>query len=95
LKEKRFEDAERHFSEGIRSAEEFGRVDELARGQLGLASVQFETNTNPKAALTLVIESMDGFQRQGMQHEIRLAQELLQRLLKAYPQMAANRQSHG
>lgn len=94
-KEKRFEDAERYFREGIRSAEEFGRVDELARGQLGLASVQFETNTDLKTALVLVTESMDGFQRQGMQHEIRLAQELLQKLLKAHPHMAAYRQSHG
>ena len=95
LKEKRFEDAERYFEEGIRSANEFGRVDELARGQLGLASVHLETNTDPKAALALVTESMDGFQRQGMQHEIRLAQELLQKLLKAHPQLAAYRQSYG
>jgi tetratricopeptide (TPR) repeat protein len=95
LKEKRFEDAERYFEEGIRSANEFGRVDELARGQLGLASVHLETNTDPKAALALVTESMDGFQRQGMQHEVRLAQELLQKLLKAHPQLAAYRQSHG
>ena len=32
LKEKRYEDAKRFFTEGIQSAEEFGRVDELAQG---------------------------------------------------------------
>src|SRR5512134_3473800 len=36
LKERRYEEAQCFFSEGIQSAEEFGRVDELARGQLGL-----------------------------------------------------------
>ncbi len=95
LKEKRYEDAERYFKEGIYSANEFGRVEELARGQLGLGSVYFETNVDPKAALTLVTESMEGFQRQGMQHEIRLGQEFLQRILKAHPQLAAFQQSHG
>lgn len=95
LKEKRYDDAERSFKEGIHSANEFGRVDELARGQLGLASVYLETNTDPKAALMLVTGSMEGFQRQGMQHEIRLGQELLQKILKLHPQLAAYQQSHG
>lgn len=95
LREKRFEDAERYFKEGIQSANEFGRVEELARGQFGLASVQFETNSDPKTAVTLAAESMEGFQRQGMQHEIRLGEELLQKILKAHPQMAVYRQSHG
>ena len=95
LKEKRYEDAERFFKEGIHSANEFGRVEELARGQLGLGSVYFETNTDPKAALTLVTESMEGFQRQGMQHEVRLGQEFLQRILKSHPQLAAYLQPHG
>ncbi len=95
LKEKRFDNAERYFKDGIQSANEFGRVDELARGQLGLASVYFETNFDPKTALTLVNESMEGFQRQGMQHEIRLGQDLLQRILKAHPQMAAFQKTHG
>ncbi len=53
LKEKRYEDAKRFFMEGIQSAEEFGRVDELAKGQLGLASVYFETEADLKTALIL------------------------------------------
>ena len=89
LQEKRFEDAERYFKEGIQSANEFGRVDELARGQFGLATVYLETKADPKTALALVTESMGGFQRQGMQHEIRLAQELQQRIVKLHPQLAA------
>ncbi|HMR97945.1 MAG TPA: NB-ARC domain-containing protein [Anaerolineales bacterium] len=95
LKEKRYEDAERFFKEGIQSANEFGRVEELARGQLGLASVYLESNADPKAALRLVNESMEGFQRQGMQHEIRLGQEFLQKILTLHPQLATHQQSHG
>ena len=56
LKEKKFEDAKQLFSEGIQSAEEFGRIDELAKGQLGLASVYIETDTDLKNALILITE---------------------------------------
>jgi tetratricopeptide (TPR) repeat protein len=83
LKEKNFAEAEHFFREGIRSAEEFGRVDELARGQFGLASVYFEAQTDLDTALMLVSESLDGFQRQGMQHEIRQSQELHEKILEA------------
>jgi tetratricopeptide (TPR) repeat protein len=87
LKEKRFEDAKRFFTAGIQSAEEFGRVDELAKGQLGLASVYFETDTDTKTALTLVNESIDSFQQQGMQYEIQKAKTLQDEILKAHPQI--------
>jgi len=86
LKEKRYEDARRFFSEGIQSAEEFGRVDELARGQLGLASVHLETGTDLKTALTLVNESIESFQQQGMQYEIQKSQTLQERILSAQSQ---------
>src|SRR5574341_1261712 len=76
LKEKRYEDAKGFFMEGIQSAEEFGRVDELAKGQLGLASVYLETGTDLKAALILVNESIDSFQHQGMQYEIQKSRAL-------------------
>jgi len=81
LKEKRFEDAKRFFTEGVQSAEEFGRVDELARGQLGLASVYLETGTDMKTALTLVNESIESFQQQGMQYEIQKSQTLQEKIL--------------
>jgi tetratricopeptide (TPR) repeat protein len=81
LKEKNYKEAERLFKEGIRSAEEFGRVDELARGQFGLASVHLEADTDLDTALILVNESLDSFQRQGMQHEIRQSQELHEKIL--------------
>jgi len=81
LKEKNFDEAKRFFTEGIRSAEEFGRVDEHARGQLGLASVHFETDTDLDTALILIGESLEGFQRQGMQHETRQSQELHEKIL--------------
>ncbi len=86
LKEKNFEDAKRFFTEGIRSAEEFGRVDELARGQFGLASVLLETDTDLDTALVLVNESLESFQRQGMQHEIRQSQELHENILNTLSQ---------
>ncbi len=35
LKEKRFEEAQQYFAEGIQSAREFGRVDEIAAGTAG------------------------------------------------------------
>jgi len=87
LKEKRFEDAKQFFSEGIQSAEEFGRIDELARGQLGLASVHIETNTDLKTALILIIESIEIFQQLGMQYEIQKAQSLREQILKKQPQI--------
>jgi tetratricopeptide (TPR) repeat protein len=83
LKEKEYEDAKRFFTEGIRSAEEFGRVDELARGQFGLASVYLETATDLKTALTLVDESIESFQQQGMQYEIQKSQTLREKILSA------------
>ena len=81
LKEKNYEDAKRFFAEGIRSAEEFGRVDELARGQFGLASVYFEMDNDLDTASILISESLDGFQQQGMQHETRQSQELHEKIL--------------
>ncbi|HXQ33565.1 MAG TPA: tetratricopeptide repeat protein, partial [Anaerolineales bacterium] len=83
LKEKRHEDAKRFFMEGIQSAEEFGRVDELAKGQLGLASVYLETGTDLKTALTLVNESIESFQQQGMQYELQKSQTLQEKILNA------------
>ena len=87
LKEKKYEEAKRFFMEGIQSAEEFGRVDELAKGNLGLASVYFETATDLKAALVLINESIESFQQQGMQYEIQKAKVLQDEVLKAHPQI--------
>ncbi|HEY3476727.1 MAG TPA: tetratricopeptide repeat protein, partial [Anaerolineales bacterium] len=87
LREKRYEDAKRYFMEGIESAEEFGRVDELAKGQLGLASVYLETVTDLRTALTLTNESIESFQHQGMQYEIQKAKVLQEEILKAHPQI--------
>ena len=87
LREKRFEDAKGFFLEGIQSAEEFGRVDELAKGQLGLASVYLETDTDPKTALILINESIESFQQQGMQYEIQKAKILQDEILKTHPQI--------
>jgi len=90
LNEKRYEDAKRFFAAGIQSAEEFGRVDELAKGQLGLASVYLETDTDLKTALTLVNESIESFQQQGMQYEIRKAKTVQEEILKAHPQILSS-----
>jgi tetratricopeptide (TPR) repeat protein len=87
LKEKRREDAKRFFAAGIQSAEEFGRVDELAKGQFGMALVHFEMGTDLKTALLLVNESIDSFQQQGMQFEIHKAKGLQEEILKAHPQI--------
>jgi tetratricopeptide (TPR) repeat protein len=86
LKEKRYEDAKRFFKEGIQSAEEFGRVDELAKGQLGLASVHLETAADLNSALMLVNESIESFQQQGMQYEIQKSRALHDEILKAQSQ---------
>ena len=87
LKEKRVEDARGCFMEGIQSAEEFGRVDELAKGQMGLAAVYLETGSDLKTALVLVNESIESFQQQGMQYEIQKAKVLQDEILKTYPQI--------
>jgi tetratricopeptide (TPR) repeat protein len=89
LKEKRHEDAKQFFTEGIQSAEEFGRVDELAKGQLGLASVYLETGTDLKTALTLINESIESFQQQGMQYELQKSQTLQGKILNAQSQTIA------
>jgi tetratricopeptide (TPR) repeat protein len=86
LKEKKYEVARRFFTEGIQSAEEFGRIDELAKGQLGLASVHLETVTDLKTALMLARESMESFQQQGMQYEIQKSRALYDEILKVQPQ---------
>jgi tetratricopeptide (TPR) repeat protein len=86
LKERRHEDARRLFMEGIQSAEEFGRVDELAKGQLGLASVYLETATDLKTALVLVNESIESFQHQGMQYQIQKGRAIHNEILKAQSQ---------
>ena len=85
LKEKRHEEAKHFFMEGIQSAEEFGRVDELAKGNLGLASVYLETDTDLRSALALINESIESFQQQGMQYEIQKAKVLQEEILKADP----------
>jgi hypothetical protein len=95
LKEKRFEDAQCFFLDGIRSAEEFGRVDELAKGQLGLASVYLETGTDLKTALILVNESIDGFQQQGMQYQIQKGLALRDEILKAESQTSTPQRQNG
>ncbi len=87
LQEKRFDDAKQLFMEGIQSAEEFGRVDELAKGQLGLASVYIETDTDLKTSLILITESIEGFQQLGMQYEIQKSLLLRDKILKAHPQI--------
>jgi LuxR family glucitol operon transcriptional activator len=86
LKGKNYADAKRFFSEGIQSAQSFGRVDELARGQFGLASVHFEIGDDLKTALTLVNESIESFQQQGMQYEIQKGQALQEKILNALSQ---------
>ena len=86
LREKRYEDAKHFFADGILSAEEFGRVDELAKGQLGLASVYLETATDLHTALILINESIESFQQQGMQYEIQKGHALLDEILKTQSQ---------
>jgi LuxR family glucitol operon transcriptional activator len=86
LKERNYEAAQRFFAEGIQSARAFGRVDELARGQLGLASVHLETGGDLKTALVLVHESIESFQQQGMQYEIQKGQNLQEKILSAQSQ---------
>jgi len=86
LKEKIYDEATRLFSEGIKSAEEFGRLDELAKGQFGMASVFFETGIGMKTALTLVNDSIEGFQQNGMQYEVQKCRMLLDKILKALSQ---------
>jgi tetratricopeptide (TPR) repeat protein len=83
LKEKRYEDARQYFMDGIQSAREFGRVDELARAHLGLASVHLETGSDLQTALTLVNESIESFQQQGMQYELQKSQTLQEKILNA------------
>jgi len=95
LNEKRYEDANRFFTEAIQSAEEFGRVDELAKGQFGLASAILESGTGLKTALILVNESIESFQKQGMQYEIQKCQTLQEKILNTRSQSATIDQQNG
>jgi hypothetical protein len=58
-------------------------VDELAKGQLGLASVYLETDKDLKTALILVNESVESFQQQGMQYQVQKGIALREDILKA------------
>jgi tetratricopeptide (TPR) repeat protein len=95
LKQKKYAEAEHYFRECIRSAEEFGRVDELARGQFGLASVYLEMNADLDNALMFVNDALDSFQRQGMQHEIRQSQELHEKILETLSRRRQMQSDHG
>jgi tetratricopeptide (TPR) repeat protein len=87
LREKKYEDAKRFFEDAIQSAEEFGRIEELAKGELGLASVYLETGMDLKTSLIKITESIESFQQLGMQHEIQKSQKLRDRILKENPQI--------
>jgi LuxR family glucitol operon transcriptional activator len=87
LSEKRYEDARRLFLDSIQSAEEFGRIEELAKGQLGLASVYLQSGTDLKTSLIMVIEAIETFHQLGMQYEIQKSQALRERIMKAQPQI--------
>lgn len=90
LSEERFDDAKRRFIDAIKSAEEFGRVDELARGQLGLASVLSETSFDLKTALVLVNEAVESFQNQGMQYEIQIGLALQEKIMAAQTELRSS-----
>jgi tetratricopeptide (TPR) repeat protein len=87
LREKRYEDAIHLFMESIQSAEEFGRIEELAKGQVGLATAYLETDSDLKTSLILVIEAIETFHQLGMQYEIQKSQALRERIMKAQPQI--------
>jgi LuxR family glucitol operon transcriptional activator len=87
LSEKRYDDARRLFLDSIQSAEEFGRIEELAKGQLGLASVYLQSGTDLKTSLIMVIEAIETFHQLGMQYEIQKSQALRERIMKAQPQI--------
>ena len=87
LREKRYEESKQFFTDAIQSAEEFGRIDELAKGQIGLASVSFETGTDLKNSLLLINGSIESFQQLGMQYEIQKSLELREKVLKAKPEI--------
>ena len=87
LREKRYEESKQFFTDAIQSAEEFGRIDELAKGQIGLASVSFETGTDLKNSLLLINGSIESFQQLGMQYEIQKSLELREKVLKAQPEI--------
>jgi tetratricopeptide (TPR) repeat protein len=95
LKEKDYDSARRYFSEGIKSAEEFGRGDELAKGSFGLASVCFETRVGLKTALTLVNDSIEVFQQHGMQYEVQKSRVLQEKILSELSQDAAPQPYNG
>ena len=84
------DEAKQFFTDAIQSAEEFGRVDELARGQLGLASVYAETAIDLKLALVLVNEAIESFQNQGMQYEIQKSQTLRERILNTQAELKSS-----
>jgi len=88
LTEKDYDSARRYFSEGIKSAEEFGRGDELARGSFGLSLVYFETKLGLKTALTLVNNSIEIFQQHGMQYEVQKSRSLQDKIRNELSQVA-------
>ena len=64
-------------------------MDELARGQLGLASVHLETYVDLNTALVLANEAIESFQQQGMQYQIQKGQALREEVINAQSQTPA------
>lgn len=77
LREDEPEEARRCFSESIQAAEQVGRIEEAARGKLGMAMVMLSSNAAPEAGTALANEALEVFTRQGMQHEIAWAKNVL------------------
>lgn len=90
LREKRLDEARQYFVDAIQSAEEFGRLDELARGQVGLASAHLEMRSDLKESLILTNESIETFQQLGMQYELQKGRALRERILKEQPGLLAS-----
>ncbi len=80
LQQKNLQAAQGYFTDSVQAAEQYGRLDELARGKLGLASVLLDSNGDLRTGVVLVNEALEIFNKQGMQHEISQAQDKLDQL---------------
>jgi len=82
LKEGKTEEATCYFNRSIQAAEQYGRLDELARGKLGLATLLLEARMDAGKGISLTREAIEVFNKQGMQHEVSWAQGILDDLTK-------------
>jgi len=76
LRQGKLDEAEKYFNSSSKAANDFGRAEELARSQYGLAEISYRKGDKVNAIL-LAKEAVSVFQKLGMSYETKSVKELI------------------